>query len=275
VSARATKEFFMSYRFTILGCGSSGGNPRVGCDWGKCDSSNPKNRRRRAAALFERREPSGVTTILVDTGPDVREQLLSVRLKALDGVLYTHDHADHTHGIDDLRALSYMMKRRIPVWFDAPTRDSLTSRFAYIFDGKPGSSYPPILKANLIEPPTPIVVDGPGGAITALPVRQIHGDIESIAFRVGNLAYSPDVSGIPESSVPLLEGLDVWIVDALRHTPHPSHFSLKEALAWIERLKPKRAILTHLLGDLDYDALRRDLPPHIEPAYDGMTIEYG
>jgi phosphoribosyl 1,2-cyclic phosphate phosphodiesterase len=264
----------MSYRLTILGCGSSGGNPRVGDDWGKCDPSNPKNRRRRAAALVERREASGVTSVLIDTGPDLREQLLSVRLKALDAVLYTHDHADHTHGIDDLRAIAYMMKRRIPAWFDAATRDSLLRRFGYCFDGK-GNGYPAILKGNLIEGPNPVVVDGPGGAITALPIRQQHGDIDSIAFRFGNVAYSPDVSDIPAASIPLLEGLDIWIVDALRYQPHPSHFSLKEALAWIERLKPKRAILTHLLGDLDYDTLRRDLPPHVEPAYDGMVVEFG
>ena len=264
----------MSYRLTILGCGSSGGNPRVGNDWGKCDPSNPKNRRRRAAALVERRNSQGATTVLIDTGPDVREQLLSVRLRALDGVLYTHDHADHTHGIDDLRAMSYIMKTRIPVWFNPPTRDSLLGRFGYCFEGK-GSGYPPILKANLIEPPTPIEIAGPAGVITALPIVQQHGDIESIGFRFGNVAYSPDVSGIPDASIPQLEGLDVWIVDALRHQPHPSHFSLKEALGWIERLKPKRAILTHLLGDLDYDTLRRDLPPGVEPAYDGMTVEFG
>ncbi len=263
----------MSYRLTILGCGSSGGNPRVGNDWGKCDPSNPKNRRRRAAALIEKRNSQGATTVLIDTGPDVREQLLSVRLRALDGVLYTHDHADHTHGIDDLRAMSYIMKSRIPVWFNPPTRDSLLGRFGYCFEGK-GSGYPPILKANLIEPPTPIEIAGPAGVITALPVVQQHGDIESIGFRFGNVAYSPDVSGIPDASIPLLEGLDVWIVDALRHQPHPSHFSLKEALGWIARLKPKRAILTHLLGDLDYDTLRRDLPPGVEPAYDGMTVEF-
>lgn len=265
----------MILRLTILGCGSSGGNPRVGGDWGKCDPSNPKNRRRRAAALVERRQSSGVTTVLIDTGPDVREQLLSVRLKALDGVLYTHDHADHTHGIDDLRALSYAMKRRIPVWFDAHTRDSLMSRFDYCFGSRPGSSYPPILKGNLIEAPAPIEIHGPAGIVTALPIRQTHGDIESIGFRFGNVAYSPDINGIPDASLPLFEGLDVWIVDALRHTPHPSHFSLKETLAWIERLRPKRAILTHLLGDLDYEALRRELPPGVEPAYDGMTVEFG
>lgn len=264
----------MSYRLTILGCGSSGGNPRVGDDWGKCDPANPKNRRRRAAALVERRTTEGATTVLIDTGPDVREQLLSVRLKVLDGVLYTHDHADHTHGIDDLRSLSYAMKRRIPVWFDAHTRDSLMLRFDYCFGARPGSNYPPILKGNLIEPPQPIEIAGGAGTITAVPIPQIHGDIQSIGFRFRNVAYSPDVSDIPDASIPLLQDLDVWIVDALRPMPHPTHFSLRQALDWIDRLKPKRAILTHLLGDLDYDALKRELPPHIEPAYDGLVVEF-
>lgn len=264
----------MSYRLTILGCGSSGGNPRVGDDWGASDSSNPKNRRRRAAALVERRDNSTATTVLIDTGPDVREQLLSVRLKVLDGVLFTHDHADHTHGIDDLRALSYAMKRRIPVWFDAPTRDSLISRFGYCFATKPGGNYPPILKANDIVDSTPIEISGGGGNIIAQPIPQLHGDIISLGFRFGNVAYSPDISGLPDSSLPLLEGLDVWIVDALRYVPHPSHWSVRQTLEQIARLKPKRAILTHLLGDLDYDKLRRELPDGVEPAFDGMVIEF-
>ena len=251
----------MSHRLTILGCGSSGGNPRVGDDWGKCDPANPKNRRRRAAALIELRNPDGSTTVLIDTGPDVREQLLSVRLKALDGVLYTHDHADHTHGIDDLRALSYAMKRRIPVWFDAhdPRQPDVPLRL--LLRPRPGSSYPPILgqldrSADADRNPRPRRHDHRAADPAA------HGDIQSIGFRFRDVAYSPDISDIPAASVPLLEGLDVWIVDALRHTPHPSHFSLKEALTWIERLKPKRAILTHLLGDLDYAELKRDLRPH-------------
>ncbi len=264
----------MSYRLTILGCGSSGGVPRIGNDWGRCNPQNPRNRRLRCAALIERFGQGGVTTVLVDTGPDIREQLLSVRLQALDGVLYTHDHADHTHGIDDLRPLSYAMKRRVPVWFDARTRDSLVSRFSYCFATPPGGNYPPILEANDIEPPQPVRIAGRGGVIEATPVPQEHGDIPSLGFRIGRIAYSPDVSGLPETSIPLLEGLDLWIVDALRPTPHPSHFSLRQALNWIERLRPKRAILTHLTAELDYDALRRELPGHIEPAYDGMVIEF-
>jgi phosphoribosyl 1,2-cyclic phosphate phosphodiesterase len=264
----------MSYRFTILGCGSSGGVPRVGNDWGRCDPTNPKNRRRRCAGLIERLGPKGVTRVLIDTGPDLREQLLSVGLCWLDAVLYTHDHADHTHGIDDLRTLSYSMKRRIPVWFDAATRASLVSRFGYCFATPPGGSYPPILAANDIRPPSPISIDGAGGTIEVVPVVQDHADVQSLGFRIRNLAYSPDVSGLPADSVAQLEGLDVWVVDALRYQPHPSHFTVKQALAWTDRLQVKRAILTHLTADLDYWALRRDLPPYAEPAYDGLAVEF-
>ena len=264
----------MSYRATILGCGSSGGVPRIGANWGACDPSNPRNRRWRCSMLVERIGKPRHTTVLIDSSPDVREQLLSVRCEALDGVLYTHDHADHTHGIDDLRMVSYAMRKRIDVWADDVTRKSLTDRFGYCFEKPAGSSYPPILSAHPIEVSSRVRVEGPSGAIDALPIPQVHGDIPSLGFRIGGLAYSPDVSDIPEASVPLLEGLDVWIVDALRFTAHPSHFSVKQALAWIERLKPKRAILTHMTTDLDYEALKRELPEHVEPAYDGMVVTF-
>jgi len=261
-------------KLTILGCGSSAGVPRLPFDWGRCDPSNPRNRRRRCAALVQRRGRQGTTTVLVDTGPDIREQLLSVRVPAIDGVVFTHDHADHTHGIDDLRMLAYAMKRRVPAWMDEQTRASLISRFAYCFISPEGSSYPPILTAHDIRPPEPIAIEGPGGKLHAVPVIQEHGEIRSLGFRFGNLAYSPDISGLSEESIDLLQGLDVWIVDALRDVPHPSHFTVKQALQWIERLKPKRAVLTHLHIDLDYDELKRRLPAHVEPAYDGMEIEF-
>ena len=221
----------MSMRFTILGCGSSGGVPRVGNVWGNCDPTNPKNRRRRCALLVERFGKQGRTTVLVDTPPDLREQLLAARVEHIDATLFTHSHADHTHGIDDLRGMFFITKRRIPIYADAETRRSLESRFDYCFVQKPGSFYP------------------------------------------GGLAYSPDISGIPEASVGLLQGLDVWIVDALRPAPHPSHFGVGQTLQWIERLAVKRAILTHMTVELDYDALRRELPAHVEPAYDGMVVE--
>ena len=264
----------MSYRLTILGCGSSGGVPRIGSMWGQCDPQNPKNRRRRCAVLVERSQPGGRTAVLVDTPPDIREQLLDVRVSALDAVLYTHDHADHTHGIDDLRMVAYAMKKRIACHMDPVTKTALEARFAYCFTAPEGSSYPPILTATEISPGVPIETVGGGGAIMTIPIPQHHGDIDSLGFRFGNVAYSPDISGFIDGSERLLEGLDVWIVDALRFTPHPSHFHLKRALEWIEKLKPKRAILTHMTADLDYDALRRELPRHVEPAFDGMVLEW-
>lgn len=263
----------MSFRFTILGCGSSGGVPRIGAMWGKCDPTNPKNRRSRCALLVEKRGPKGTTSVLIDTPPDIREQLLSVRCEAVNAVLFTHDHADHTHGIDDLRMVAYAMKARVPCYADAATRESLVSRFSYCFETPRGSTYPPILTMDTIEGGTSFQVDGAGGAIDVLPIRQFHGDIETLAFRFGGVAYSPDVSALPLDSEPMLANLDVWIVDALRYTPHPSHFSVKEALAHIARLKAKRAILTHMTGDLDYAALKRELPENVEPAFDGMVIE--
>jgi phosphoribosyl 1,2-cyclic phosphate phosphodiesterase len=264
----------MSLRATILGCGSSGGVPRLGSGWGACDRSNPKNRRRRCGLLVERLGSARHTTVLVDTPPDLREQLLGVRAEAIDGVLYTHDHADHTHGIDDLRMIAYAMRRRLDVFADAPTRASLELRFSYCFSTPAGSNYAPILKANTISPPEPVTVEGPTGPIEAVPIVQTHGDVESLGFRFGALAYSPDLSDVPPASVEHLRGLDVWIIDALRFTPHPSHLSVKQALAWIERINPRRAILTHMTTDLDYEALKRELPENVEPAYDGMVIEF-
>ncbi|MEM1306179.1 MAG: MBL fold metallo-hydrolase [Pseudomonadota bacterium] len=262
------------YRFTILGCGSSGGVPRIGGDWGKCDPANPKNRRRRCSALVERRSERGATTVLIDTGPDVREQLLSVGLSHLDGVLYTHDHADHTHGIDDLRVLAYRMKSRIDIWCDAQTKHSLLTRFGYCFEQPKGSTYPSIFKAHDIAIGSPVTVEGRGGAITALPMAQSHGKIDSVGFRFGGLAYSSDCSDFGDATVAALQGLDVWIVDGLRHEKHPAHFTVCQALEWIERVRPRRAILTHMHVDLDYDTLRRELPAGVEPAYDGMTIDF-
>jgi phosphoribosyl 1,2-cyclic phosphate phosphodiesterase len=263
----------MSLRLTILGCGSSTGVPRVGNDWGQCDPTNPRNRRRRCSALIERTGGGGRTCVLIDTSPDAREQLLAARVSALDGVVITHDHADHTHGIDDLRMLAYAMKRRIPVWMDEPTGSSLKSRFSYCFERPRQSSYPPILEPRDIRAPEPIRIDGGGGVIEIVPVPQVHGDIFSLGLRAGGLAYSPDVSDLDETAQSLLAGLDVWIVDALRDTPHPSHFSVRQALEWIERLAPRRAVLTHMHIDLDYEALSRRLPPNVVPAYDGMVIE--
>ncbi len=264
----------MSYKLTLLGTGSSGGVPRLGNNWGACDPKNPKNRRRRCSALVERISGRGRTTALIDTSPDIREQLLDAGIGEIDGVLFTHDHADHTHGIDDLRILAFNMRRRVDVFFDAPTRASLMTRFGYCFETPAGSSYPPILNAHDIHPLRPVTVKGAAGPIEALPIPQEHGEITSLGFRFGSVAYCPDVSGIPTESMRHLQGLDVLIIDALRYIPHPAHFSVKQALACIEMLKPRRAILTHLHIDLDYAALARELPPDVVPAYDGMQVAF-
>jgi len=263
----------MSLTFTILGCGSSGGVPRPGTGWGACDPANPKNRRRRCSLLVERRGPGGVTRVLIDTGPDLREQLLDADAHWLDAVLYTHEHADHTHGIDDLRGLYLRARRRIQVYADDATSRMLMTRFSYCFVQPPGSDYPPILTMHGITPGVPLTIDGKGGPVTAQPFMQDHGDIKSLGFRFGGVAYSSDLHDLPAESVAAVAALDLWIVDALRYIMHPAHFSVADALAWIERVKPARAILTNMHTDLDYEVLRVSLPPGVEPAYDGMRIE--
>jgi phosphoribosyl 1,2-cyclic phosphate phosphodiesterase len=263
----------MTLAFTILGCASSGGVPRPALGWGACDPNNPKNRRRRCSLLVERHGDAGVTRVLVDTGPDLREQLIDAKVDWLDAVLYTHEHADHTHGIDDLRALFIRNRRRLDVYADEPTSRMLTTRFAYCFASPAGSEYPPIVNMHELVAGRPLTVDGKGGPIAVLPFAQDHGDIVSLGFRFGPVAYSSDLHDMPAASAEALAGLDVWIVDALRYTPHPSHFSVADALAWIERIKPGRAILTNMHTDLDYEVLRQSVPAGIEPAYDGMRIE--
>jgi phosphoribosyl 1,2-cyclic phosphate phosphodiesterase len=262
----------MTLKFTILGCGSSGGVPRPALGWGDCDPKNPKNRRRRTSLLVERKIAEGVTRILVDTSPDLREQLLDADVDWLDGVFYTHEHADHTHGIDDLRSLFIKRHKRVDVYLDEKTAAMMRTRFRYCFQSPPGSEYPPIVTEHRLTAGTAVTVTGTGGSITVLPVLQDHGDITSLGFRFGGLAYSCDVSAVPPASLAALAGLDVWIVDALRYRPHPSHFSVADALQWIERLKPRRAILTNLHADLDYEGLRGKLPVHVTPAFDGMTL---
>jgi phosphoribosyl 1,2-cyclic phosphate phosphodiesterase len=263
----------MMLKFTILGCGSSGGVPRPALGWGDCDPSDPKNRRRRTSLLVERRSGSGITRVLVDTSPDLREQLLDAQVDWLDAVFFTHAHADHTHGIDDLRALVIKKRRRIDVYLDEHTAKALHVRFGYCFRSPPGSEYPPILTEHRLEPGRSVTIQGEGGPITALPLLQEHGDIPSLGVRFGGLAYSCDLNGLPTASIAALVGVDVWVVDALRFRPHPSHFSVGDALAWIERIKPVRAVLTNLHSDLDFKQLRAQLPPRVEPAYDGLTIE--
>jgi phosphoribosyl 1,2-cyclic phosphate phosphodiesterase len=263
----------VSLGFTILGCGSSGGVPRVAQGFGACDPSNPRNVRRRCSALIERCTERGTTLILIDTSPDLRLQLIDADVARLDAVLLTHPHADHTHGIDDLRPLVIAMRRRIDIHMDIPTSREVRAKFTYIFETPAGSSYPPIGREHRLEAGAAVEVTGPGGAIHATPFDLEHGDISALGFRIGALAYTPDLSRVPEASLSFLEGLDVWVIDALRYAPHPSHLSLAEALELIERLRPKRAVLTNLHTDLDYAKLAAELPPNIEPAFDGMRIE--
>ncbi len=263
----------MTLTFTILGCGSSMGVPRVALGWGSCDPENPKNRRRRCSLLVERRNAQGHRTrVLVDCSPDLRMQLLDAEVDWLDGVLITHEHADHTHGIDDLRPLFVHKRRRVDVYLDEPTSRAMHARFGYCFMTPPGSEYPPIATEKRLLAGKPVTINGQGGPVDALPVLQDHGDIPSLGFRFGNVAYSADIKSLPADSISALAELDVWIVDALRKSPHPSHFNLDEALDWVARIKPRRAILTNLHTDLDYAALCAQLPPGVEPAYDQMTF---
>lgn len=263
----------MTLKLTILGCGTSSGVPRIGPDWGACDPSNPKNSRLRCSALVEKRGENGTTRVLIDTSPDCRQQLLSVGIHWLDGVLYTHDHADHTHGIDELRNVGFSRRQRVDVYYNERTGALLRKRFDYCFGTLEGSDYPAILNGHEIEPGKPVRIAGEGGEIEALPFLQQHGRIESIGYRFGPIAYSCDIKGLSEESFAALADLDVWIVDALKYTTHPSHFCVDEALEAIARVKPKRAILTHMHPDLDYETLAGELPDGIEPAYDGLTIE--
>ena len=263
----------MSYRMTILGCGSSPGVPRIGNDWGACDPSEPRNRRSRCALLIERFGAGPVPTrILVDTGPDMRTQLLAAGVDMIDAVFYTHAHADHLHGIDDLRAFWLATRSVVPAYADDETADRIQEAFAYCLKSAPGSAYPPIVGLNRIAPYETYTIDGAGGPIEITPYRQIHGDGASLGYRVGDFAYSCDVSAFPDETLAVLRGLDIWALGALRYTTHPSHLSVDQALAWIERLAPRHAVLTHMHNDLDYATLKARLPTHVEPAYDGMQL---
>jgi phosphoribosyl 1,2-cyclic phosphate phosphodiesterase len=261
-------------RFTILGCGSSPGVPRINGDWGNCDPENPRNRRTRTAAMVERVADDGSTTrVVIDTGPDFRAQMLAANVQRLDAVVYTHPHADHIHGIDDLRGYWLEQRELIDIFADVPTLTRLKQAFGYCFETPPGGSYPPIVRAHLIDAPAPFTVEGAGGDITFEPLPQIHGDITSLGFRIGRLAYCPDVSDFPPATVERLRGLDLLIIDALQYKTHPSHFSLGEALQWIDRLKPGSAVLTHMHTPLDYETVVAETPDGVEPAYDGMVLK--
>ena len=263
---------------TILGCGSSGGVPRIGGPdgagfWGACDPANPKNRRRRCSLLAQRISDAGTSTVLVDTSPDMREQLIDARISRLDAVLITHSHADQLHGLDDLRMVAMNARRRIDVHCDAATFADVMARFGYCFVQPANSDYPPILNAHQIpEPFAPFALAGAGADIPVHAFAMGHGNIECLGFRFGPIAYSSDVDNLDEKAFAALAGVECWIVDALRYTPHPSHSHVAKTLGWIERVRPRLAVLTNLHVDLDYETLRRELPPGVEPAYDGMLV---
>ncbi|MBP0481212.1 MBL fold metallo-hydrolase [Sagittula salina] len=259
-------------RFTILGCGSSGGVPRLGGHWGNCDPGNPKNRRRRCSLLVERVSVKGTTRVLIDTTPDMRDQLLSAGIGALDAVAWTHAHADHTHGLDDLRQIVFNTRERLDVWADGDTQNDLISRFGYAFIQPEDSPYPPILNLRTID--GAFTVTGAGGDITLTPFRVNHGSIDALGFRINDLAYLPDVAKIPEEAWSHLEDLDCWILDALRRKPHPTHAHLDLALEWIDRARPRRAVLTNMHIDLDHDTVAAETPAHVTPAFDGMVLTY-
>lgn len=249
-------------KVTILGCGTSQGVPRIGGYWGDCDPNEPKNRRRRVSIAVE----EGGHRFMVDTTPDLREQLLDAHIDALDAVFYTHDHADHCHGIDDLRGVFFAMGEPVDVYADARTLGVLKERFGYVFAGAKG--YPAIANAAPLNVGHPIDI----GPMQVDSFWLDHGSIQSVGYRCGNMAYTTDFKGIPKDAEAYLEGLDVWIVDALRRRPHPTHPHLDLTLEWIERFNPKRAFLTHMAWDMDYQSLCAELPSHIRPAYDGLEI---
>ena len=274
-----------AFRATILGCGSSGGVPRIGGsdgagDWGACDPHEPRNRRTRCSLLVERaressaRSKDALTAVLIDTSPDMRAQLLAAKAMRLDAVFFTHDHADQTHGIDDLRALALSQRARVPVYIDDATSGELVGRFAYAFRQVEGSYYAPVLERKRMPAAGEVVsIDGPGGAIPVRPFLQFHGGVNSLGFRIGDLAYSSDVVGLPEESFGVLKGVRTWIVDALQIKPHATHAHLDPTLEWIAKVRPERAILTNLHVSMDYRTLRDGLPPGVEPAFDGLVVD--
>ncbi|MGE5147873.1 MAG: MBL fold metallo-hydrolase [Candidatus Eiseniibacteriota bacterium] len=251
-------------RVTVLGCGGSFGVPTMVGGWGVCDPSNPKNRRRRVSILVE----EGGTTLLVDTGPDLREQLIDAGVGHLDAVLYTHAHADHSHGLNDLRALAYRAGTPVEIYADTLTLNDLKTSFGYAFQQDAAQLYRPIVREHLIEGPFRV------GAVAVAPFEQDHGfGYKTLGFRFGPMAYSTDVVELDEAAFEALKGIDVWIVDCLRYEPHPTHAHFERTMDWIARVKPKRAVLTHMNQALDYEELRKRCPPGVEPGYDGLVID--
>ncbi|MBV9587340.1 MAG: MBL fold metallo-hydrolase [Alphaproteobacteria bacterium] len=252
-------------KVTVLGCGASWGVPAIGPDWGRCDPTDPRNRRRRCSLLVESRG----RTILIDTSPDLREQLLDARVSRIDAVLLTHAHADHLHGIDDLRMISKLAGHAIPFYGSGPALEEAQRRFGYAFrpvaPDKP--VYRPALDAREIEGPFT------AAGVAVVPFTQSHGFSETLGFRLGPAAYSTDVVELGDAAFDALAGVELWVVDCLRREPHPTHANLAKVLGWIGRVRPARAVLTHMDQSLDYGELSTELPPGVEPGRDGLVIE--
>ncbi|MEM9809633.1 MAG: MBL fold metallo-hydrolase [Pseudomonadota bacterium] len=274
----------MKLRAVILGCGSSGGVPRIGGpdgrgDWGKCDPDEPKNRRTRCSIVVQRANEEGrfegdLTTLLIDTSPDMREQLIRHQIRNVNAVVFTHDHADQSHGIDDLRVIAINNRARVPVYVDEHTAPALIPRFRYCFEQAEGSSYPAVLdKIDMPAPGETFTIDGPTGPLPVTPFLLQHGRVPSLGFRCGPIAYAPDLSDMEPESWSVVSGSDVWIIDALQYRPHGSHLHLDKSLEFIERAGCQRGVLTNLHVVMDYQAVEAETPDHVIPAYDGMIIE--
>jgi phosphoribosyl 1,2-cyclic phosphate phosphodiesterase len=257
-------------KVTILGCGASTGVPAIGPNWGRCDPADPRNRRRRASVLVEipRSSPATSVMILIDTSPDLREQLIDARVARLDAVLMTHAHADHLHGIDDLRSLNRLMRAPIPLWADGKTLMEIGHRFGYVLEPpvEPGRYYKPCLVPHEID--RPFAING----IEVVPFAQDHGFRTTLGFRIGPMAYSTDVTELDDNAFAALAGVELWIVDCMRRAPHPTHSHLDKTLSWIARVRPRRAVLTHMDQSLDYRELSTELPAGVEPGQDGLVI---
>jgi phosphoribosyl 1,2-cyclic phosphate phosphodiesterase len=251
-------------KVTVLGCGPSGGVPMIGNDWGSCDPREPRNRRSRVSVLVEGENQS----LLIDTAPDLRQQMLDNQITNVTAVLYTHAHADHCHGIDDLRSISWLTKKAVDIYAASDTLNELEERFGYAFRGSRDKFYKPTVTPHLIEGDFCI------GNVSIAPYFQNHGYVKSLGFRINDFAYSTDVKSMDSGAFDVLRGIKIWIVDCVREAPHPTHSHLEQTLEWIRIVKPERAYLTHMNHTMDYATIAAKLPPGVWPAYDGLAIEW-